>query len=191
MVDIRHQATLIALVERTDWLMSALQAARGIGLQDWCLGAGLIRHLVWDQLHGYPNLPSPESDADLVYFDRRVDPEADDMLTADLNAAHPALRWEVTNQAWVHLWRASDDSGYLPARNLEDAISAWPETATAVGVCLDDAGKLKVIAPFGLDDLFAGIVRRNAPRVSLPIYQQRLAEKRFGVRWPRLQIIPD
>ena len=40
----------------------------------------------------------------------------------------------------------------------------------------------------GLDDLFELRVRLNPLRASVATYRQRVAEKRFGERWPRLSI---
>jgi len=58
-----------------------------------------------------------------------------------------------------------------------------------VGVSLGDDGELRVIAPHGLDDLFGMVVRRNPVRVSLQTYRQRIADKRYAERWPRVRII--
>jgi hypothetical protein len=48
---------------------------------------------------------------------------------------------------------------------------------------------MHVIAPLGLDDLFAMVVRRNPARVSLATYRQRVADKRYAQRWPRVTVI--
>lgn len=34
-------------------LMTALRSVRALGLGSWCIGAGAIRNLVWDTLHGF------------------------------------------------------------------------------------------------------------------------------------------
>jgi uncharacterized protein len=37
-----------------------------------------------------------------------------------------------------------------------------------------------------------GVVRRNPQRVSLQTYRQRVAQKRYAERWPRVRIeVPD
>ena len=48
---------------------------------------------------------------------------------------------------------------------------------------------LHVIAPHGLDDLFAMVVRRNPARVSVQTYRERVASKRYAQRWPRVTIV--
>jgi uncharacterized protein len=46
-----------------------------------------------------------------------------------------------------------------------------------------------VIAPHGLADLFAMVVRRNPARVSVEAYRQRVASKRYVQRWPRVTVM--
>jgi hypothetical protein len=47
----------------------------------------------------------------------------------------------------------------------------------------------RVLAPHGLDDLFAMVVRRNPARVSVATYRQRVAQKRYAERWPRVRVV--
>jgi hypothetical protein len=67
---------------------------------------------------------------------------------------------------------------------------SWPEHATAVGLWLDDADHVHVIAPHGLDDLFGMVVRRNPVRVSVETYRSRVASNNYRLRWPRVTVIP-
>jgi hypothetical protein len=46
----------------------------------------------------------------------------------------------------------------LRYESTEDAVRRWPETATNVAVPFP-GGKLEILAPFGLSDLFSMIVR--------------------------------
>lgn len=59
---------LVALVEQSAPLLSALRAARELGLASWCIGAGVIRSLVWDHLHGFERATAT-ADVDLVFHD--------------------------------------------------------------------------------------------------------------------------
>jgi hypothetical protein len=59
---------LVAMVRSSDELMVALRAVRSLGLASWCIGAGAVRTLVWDALHGFAQ-PSTLEDVDVVYFD--------------------------------------------------------------------------------------------------------------------------
>jgi hypothetical protein len=66
----------------------------------------------------------------------------------------------------------------------------WPETATAVGVRLDAQGQIEVAAPFGLDDLFALIVRPTQRFVvnKHSVYLDRIRSKNWLASWPDLRI---
>ena len=46
-------ARLRAIARATPWCMQALQAVQQLGLPHCCIGAGAVRTLVWDALHGY------------------------------------------------------------------------------------------------------------------------------------------
>jgi len=177
-----------ALVRATPWFMAALRAARSLGLAHWCIGAGALRNLVWDALHGQP--PSALADVDMVYFcPADLRPERDAALQRRLAGLMPELPWEVTNQAGVHLWfERCFGHAVEPLRSLEEAMASWPEPATAVGMWLDDGDGLHVIAPLGLADLLGMRIRRNPARVSLDTYRQRCESKRYTERWPQVVV---
>lgn len=184
------RARLAALARATPWFMQALAHVRALRLRTWCVGAGAVRTLVWDALHGFAT-PSALADVDVAWFDADdLTPGRDAALQAQLRRAAPHIPWEVTNQAAVHLWfEGHFGQAVTPLRSLEDAVASWPEFATAVGLWLDDDDGLHVIAPHGLDDLFAMVVRRNPVRVSVQAYRERVASKRPAQRWPRVTVV--
>jgi len=180
---------LASLVREAPWFMAALRAGRELGLAQWCIGAGALRNLVWDALHGQPR--SALADVDLAYFCAQdLSPARDAALQGRLAELCPGLPWEVTNQAGVHLWfEAHFGHAVEPLRSLEEAVASWPEFATAVALAPREDGSLRVIAPHGLGDLFDMVVRRNPVRVSLRTYGERVASKRYAERWPRVRVI--
>jgi hypothetical protein len=118
---------LVALAAASDELMAALRQVRALRLRTWCIGAGTIRSLVWDALHGFPS-DMTRQDVDVAYFDDAAPPERDAELEARLRAAMPDLRWEVTNQAGVHRWFESAlGQPVAPLRSLEQGVATWPE----------------------------------------------------------------
>jgi hypothetical protein len=183
-------ARLRAIARATPWCMQALHAVAQLSLHDCCIGAGAVRALVWDALHGRVQ-PSVPGDIDVAYFDADdLQPRREVELRQRLEALLPGVPWDVCNQARVHLW-FEDYFGYAvpPLLSLDDAIASWPEFATAVGIYLQPDGEIGIVAPHGLDDLFNMVVRRNPARISLDGYAQRLASKDFAARWPRVTII--
>lgn len=185
------QGRLRGIVEASAPFMAALRAARSLGLADWCIGAGALRNLVWDELQALER-PTPAADVDLAFFDTAdLSAERDHALQARLTALCPGLPWEVTNQAGVHQWfEACFGHAVPPLGSLQEAVASWPETATAVGVWLDGADHLHIVAPHGLQDLFAMRVRRNPVRVSVETYRQRCASKRYAEHWPKVVVEP-
>jgi hypothetical protein len=76
-----------------------------------------------------------------------------------------------------------------PLVSAADGVGTWPETATAVAIRLLDGDELRVVAPCGLEDLFALVCRRDPRRVSVDHYRRRLREKYIAERWPKVTII--
>jgi hypothetical protein len=171
-------------------MVRALEAAREVDPPDWLIGAGAIRSLVWDHLHGLtePELPK---DIDLVFFDADVLTDEREAEVADeLRQRAPELPWDVKNQAAVHLWYPRVFGlNVRPLASSADAVGTWPETATSVAVRLLADDRLGIVAPFGLEDLFGLICRRNRNRVTVEEYRRRVQAKGIGSRWPRVSIL--
>jgi uncharacterized protein len=177
---------LEAIVRTTPSLLRALEVAREVDAPDWLIGAGAVRSAVWDRLHGFTE-PTPPGDVDLAFFDPAdLSREHARDVEAALRERAPELPWEATNQAAVHLWY---DDDVEPLRSTAEAIATWPETATAVALRLDAGDRLTIVAPFGLDDLFAMVVRYNPARASPAAFNRRVASKRFTERWPRARVV--
>lgn len=178
------------MVRGAPHLMAALTAVRELKLESWCIGAGAIRTLVWDSQHGFKE-PTVLEDIDVVFFDAECDLQYEADLHRRLIALMPGPRWEVTNQATVHLWFKSLGQIVSPLRSLEEGVSTWPEFATCVGVCLKADDSLHIVAPHGLEDLFALQVRHNPMRADASTYMQRVEQKQFSNRWPLVTVHPS
>jgi hypothetical protein len=172
------------LVRNDAWMMDVLAAAEDLDLPDWWIGAGFLRNKIWDTIEGNPSAHA--RDVDLVYFDHKhVEPEVDWRYDDRMRQEYPFAEWEIRNQARMH-----DKNGLPPFSSTEDGISNWVETATCIAV-KKKAGKLAFLWCYGLDDVL-GLVARPIPRYVepdlLPVFERRIAEKRWLERWPRLRI---
>lgn len=183
-----HEEELRRLVRGSAALMQALHAVRSLSVPSAMIGAGAVRDLVWSTLHERPFIPS---DVDVVYFDDAdLTANRETTFLATLSQLDGSLHWEVVNQARVHQWfEGRYGEPCAPLRSVEEGIASWPETATAVAVRLTGAGELQVVAPFGLHDLFSLVLRANPRRGSLQQFAQRLTQKRFPERFPRLRVV--
>jgi len=163
--------------------MRALEAMRSLDLPDCWIGAGFVRNAVWDHLHDYP-MELAGKDVDVVWFDPAQANAALDLdFEARLAGLAPELIWSVKNQARMHV--RNGDRSYS---SVADAMTFWPETATAVGARLTKAHQIEINAPFGLDDLFA---LRLVPTASFAeqkrhIFDERIALKGWLIHYPKL-----
>jgi uncharacterized protein len=181
----RTVADIVSFVEGHSHIARLLDAIATIPLPDCWIGAGLIRNAVWDELHRICSGEASNADVDVIYFDSADTRERRDAaIEARLIERMPGTKWSVHNQARMHL--RNGDSPYL---DLEDAIRRWPETATAIAA-RKRAGRVELLAPFGIDDLVDLIVRPT-PTFALKIdaYRARILAKNWKARWPRLTVI--
>jgi hypothetical protein len=183
-------ARLEALVRSSDWLMGVLRAARDVDPPDWLVGGGVLRDLVWDRLHGRAQ-PGPPRDVDLAFYDPgRLDAGRDAEVERALAVRLAGVPWDAKNQASVHRWYGRVFGTEVPPlASTADGVGTWPETATAVAVRLLDGDRLRVVAPYGLEDLFTLVCRRNPRRVSVEQYRRRVRDKRVAERWPKVTVV--
>ncbi len=181
---------VLRLIAADPWRVRVLRTVRTLELPDCWVGAGFVRALVWDRLHGFRR-PTPLDDVDVVYFDPAVtDPTVErgherrlaSLWPGDL----PAVPWSVKNQARMH--RRNGDPPYI---DTADALCHWLETPTVIAVRIDGQGKLELLAPLGLGDLLA---LRLAPTPHalarrLADYQERVLNKPWARQWPRLKVV--
>ena len=139
------QAHTEALLRADPLRMACLWAARELALPDWALGAGFVRNLIWDHLH-HKAEPTPLNDIDLIYLDAG-DPQGlaerghQDWLAERL----PGQRWEVRNQARMHVRQQ-----VAPFASSLAALSHWVEVPTCIGVRLLADDSFEWLAPTAL-----------------------------------------
>lgn len=151
------------------------------------VAAGVLRHVVWAHLHEreYEIL---HTEIDVIFFDSTAR-HIEARLKAKLEQEFSNIAWDVTNQAFVHEWYRTDQGARIkPLSSVKDALSMWPETATALALRINKDGDFELIAPFGLDDLFELKLRWNANLVSYAVFEQRMRSKQFLQKWQRLTL---
>ena len=175
---------LESLLRADPWRMKVLRVVSRLGLPEHAAGAGFVRSAVWDHLQGYEERTSL-SDIDVLFFDSGdLGRNREDAAERELRRLLPGEPWQVRNQARMYM--RNGDPAYT---TLDEALSQWLETATAVAVRLDPDGGMCVVAPFGLEDLFtprsrptpAGQRRREA-------YLARMRAKNWPGRWPMVTV---
>jgi len=175
---------LVELLQQDALRLELLKLVASCELPQCLLAAGFVRNLVWDDLHGLP--PTPLNDVDVIYFD-----PSDglgirgELAQGRLHELAPDINWQVKNQALMHL-----KNNHRPYTGCEDAMKHWPEQETAVGVCIDPKGDINVVAPRGLQGLFAGHITYNA-KGDKQAFLHRVKHKNWLSIWPQLKLVLD
>ena len=160
-----------------------------LALPDCWLVAGCLFETIWNVRTGRP----PDEfidDYDVFYFDDSdLSYEAEDSVIARVSAACANLgaRIEVKNQARVHLWyRQRFGHDYPRLRSSTDGIDRFLVECTCIAVgCNADVGS-RVYATYGLDDMYAGILRSNVRNPSAVLYGKKTGS--YQRRWPWLRV---
>lgn len=169
-------------------IKAILDRAPRLGLENYYLAAGCIAHTVWNYLCGL-DITNGIKDYDLVYFDKNNSYEAEDEVIKMGNELFGDLDIdvEIRNEARVHLWYEKHFGESIePYKSLEEAVSTFPTTATAIGVRRIN-GKLIVYAPKGFDDLFNLTMRANKAQITEEIYLNKV--KRWSKVWTKLKVV--
>lgn len=186
----RSEQRLIEIATGNPLIEPVLSHAQELGLPDCHLCAGCLTQSVWNQRFGFPYGHGID-DIDLIYFDSSDLSEA-----AEVDATRRArtlfgdleFRLDVKNEARVHLWYESKFGIAIPPySSLENAVASFPTTATSIALRKTDA-RYDVVAPYGLDDLFSGIVRPNKVLVTQASYEEKVV--RWRRHWPNLVYLP-
>lgn len=174
-------------IRQDSWMMEVLETAKILRLPDWWICAGFVRTKIWDARHGFEER-TPLGDIDVIYFNPwDTNERVEKQLEERLHERMPGLPWSVKNQARMHAI-----NGNPPYLSSVDAISKFPETATALGVKLDSQGKLVLAAPCGLEDALqmqikpTPIFQGNSGLME--IYQKRLKQKEWTAKWPKVEV---
>src|SRR5699024_4035406 len=115
---------------------------------DWWICAGFVRSKMWDTLHNF-HTRTPLPDIDVIYFDdTNIDEAAEKEWESCLKQMAPDIPWSVKNQARMHI-----TNNVAPYTSSTNAMSKFPETATALGVKLDESDNLVMAAPCGIKDV--------------------------------------
>lgn len=172
---------LMQYVYEHDGLMNDLRLVRELALPDCYIAAGYVRNYVWDRLHGYEDR-AKHDDIDVVYYDAdELSEERDIALERELIRRTGNEKWSVKNQVRMHIRNRE-----LPYLSVEDALSRWPETVTAVGVRLNENDELVICSPYGLNDLFGMMVRRSPLFADQAYFEDRVRRKGWLTLWPLL-----
>lgn len=186
-----HRTRLETIIRADPDLMRLLALARTEALPQWRVVAGCVYQTVWNVLTGRPR-GTGIRDYDLIYFDA-----ADTSWAAEDAVIRRFAPWvaglpapvEVRNQARVHLWyEARFGSPYPPLASADAALERYMAVMHAVGLRLEADGTFDIVAPFGLEDIFALVMRPNRALANAASYAAKAA--RVRETWPEVMVLP-
>jgi hypothetical protein len=182
-------ARLEAILRGAPRLLRVLETARALALPDWMVFSGAVYQPALNHLTGRA-VEHGLKDFDLAYFDAAdLSWEAEDAVIRRVAAAFDAELAplvEVRNQARVHLWfEGRFGEPYAPLSNSSEALARFVSPMFAVAVRLEADDRLTLMAPFGLDDLFALRLRPNPTR---PTAGFARAASGLAARWPEVRV---
>lgn len=177
-----EHALVLRLVKCSPAIMEVLTVASKVSSELW-LGGGSVRTTVWDYL---TSRSTKGHDFDIVYFDAvNIGEEQEKLLEKKLREFLPrSFIISVKNQARMHLV-----NGEPRRESLKDAISNWPERATAMAVRLTADGQLELFTPYGCDDMLDMLVRPTPYHEKNPsAFNRRLLTKAWQTHWPEVEV---
>ena len=184
---LKNKKDIINLIYNDKNMMDIIEAASTLNLPDWWICAGFVRSKIWDELHDFDS-GTMVPDVDVIYFDpSNIDEDFEKLLEKKLKSLLPDIPWSVKNQARMHVVNQIP-----PYASSEDAISKFPETATALGVKLDMENKLTLTAPCGIEDVI-NLELKPTPfftetKERAAIYEERLNKKNWRAIWHNVKV---
>lgn len=178
---------IIKIIQQDKWMMELLKIARALNLPDWWICAGFVRSKIWDVLHDF-NERTPMPDIDVIYYDpTNIDGKVERELEEKLRKLLPMIPWSVKNQARMHIV-----NNIPPYDSAVDAISKFPETATALGVKLDEEDNIILTAPHGIEDVVNMKVTPtpffDESTERMMIYEKRVRNKNWKSIWTQVNV---
>ena len=184
---LKNEEDVIKLIQSDDNMMKIIHTAGTLDLPDWWICAGFVRSKIWDTLHGFKER-TMTPDVDVIYFDpANINEDDEKKLEDELKSLMPVIPWSVKNQARMHVVNQIP-----PYSSSEDAISKFPETATALGGKMDKENKLVLTAPCGLEDVLHMEIKPTPffteTKERAAIYEERLIMKNWTAKWPMVKV---
>ena len=162
-----------------------------LALPDAWLVAGCLFQTVWNLRSGRQPTANIK-DYDLFYFDGNdLSEAAEQAVQARATAlfADLPITVEAKNQARVHLWYERwFGYPYEPLQSARRGIERFLVPCTCVGLQPAAAGAPPVLyAPYGLEELYAGLLRPNPACPHLPLFEAKARSYRERWSWLTVQ----
>lgn len=181
---------LESIVYKTE-LISWLEVIKNVEVPGGYIVGGALRNTVWKYM--FPDSELEVNDVDIPYYSPDLPPEADREFDQRLKSIYPTARWQCANQALVHLKRRRDEEQWVmtnaPYSSLEHSMVDFWFSVNRIGIRLDGKGKLEVLNPNDLEDLFNGILRVLPNQIDNPYKWFEDKISKITSRCPQIKVI--
>lgn len=187
----QQAAALTAIVAGHRLLEPALEILTALDLPDAWIVSGAVYQSIWNHLTDRP-LTHGLKDIDVIYFDGHdLSYEAEDREIKRVTALMAGLPVpvELRNQARVHLWfERRFGVRVLALTSATQSLERYAAKTHAVAIRRHPAGELEIVAPFGLEPIFAFRLVPNLALDNRRTYEEKGA--RMAALWPELTVEP-
>ncbi|MCP9312692.1 nucleotidyltransferase family protein [Liquorilactobacillus satsumensis] len=177
----QYEKELITLVKRTPEFTEIFHILDSYQLGKALICGGALRDLVWNTL-SKQSTSLLRGNIDVLYGDSAETYEQLLTRRALLGQCHSKYLWNLQNVV-LNNSQTRQPFGKTP----EEALTTLPETCSAVAITFE-AGTFKILAPFGLQDLFNMEVHPTPRFIKdsdlLNQFKRRSALKGWEQRWP-------
>lgn len=180
------ESRLKRIISDVPEIVELLEVLEKLELPNHYLAGGAVTQVVWNALLGFDSLRNVK-DFDVIYFEGNPI-QSESVWEAWIQPRVSfSLPVDVKNQALVHQWYCKKFGNPIaPLKSVEEGIKMWLP-CFAVGATLNENG-IEIYSPFGLEDLFAQVIRPNKTAMSKKNYDDM--NRSFKNRWPSVRVIP-
>ncbi len=180
-----NKQTLKHLIQQVPELIETMTVCREVGLPNFYIAGGAITQIIWNSIESKPLL-SQVKDFDIVYFDSSNHTTEDAFKSLISSQLNHGVEIDVKNQAIIHE-RYSKKFGcsIQPYECVEQGIESWL-SAFAIGLTFEHSGRIKLFAPYGLEDAFNMLVKPNKKAMTEVNYNKMTSG--YKARWPQVKV---
>ncbi len=158
-----QQKKIMSIIKKNKDLMQILDYIEGLDLPNFYIVSGSVFQTIWNYLDN-KNLNNNIKDIDIIYYDKnnlskKLEKELEDKIFDHFKSIGIIYEFDVTNEARMHLQiNKKYNKKIKQYQNSEDAINQFIVTTHAIGITKEKE-KIKVYAPYGLNDIFNKTIR--------------------------------
>lgn len=172
---------ILDIVQNSYRITSIIQTLKLINTENLILTGGSLRNVIWNHQHYFTEEFELE-DCDIIFYNStNLSKAYEKSIKNKLKYLNPDIKWSVKNQARMHI-----KNGHKSYSGIYDALSAFPETCSAVA--LDK--NWNIISPYGLGDLINLIVKPTPFCIEneIEVYYRRIKQKNWIGKWTDLKV---